>query len=82
MVEISFLWAIFHLQHRFTMNSLPVQTIRETSSQNQCTAPKFAEISDQKNIFKIFQKNFKICPKFLDIPKKFSKVPSGEIFQV
>jgi hypothetical protein len=80
--EFLFLWAIFHLQHVFTMISLPAQTIRETSPQNQCTAPKFSEISDQENILKKIQKNSQNYPKFLKITKKFPKVPLGENLQV
>jgi hypothetical protein len=64
------------------MISLPAQTIRETSSQNQCTTPKFSEIPDQKIILKKFQNISENCPKFLEITKKFPKVPSGENLQV
>ena len=70
------------------MISLTVQTIRETSSQNQRSTPKFLEISDQKNILKKFQNNSektrKILKKseFFEIAKKFPKVPSGENLQV
>jgi hypothetical protein len=62
--------------------SLPAQTIRETSSQNQCTTPKFSEISDQKIILKKFQNISENCPEFLEIRKKFPKVSSGENLQV
>jgi len=80
--EFSFLLAIFHLQHVITMISLPAQTIRETSSQNQCTTPKFSEIPDQKIILKKFQNISENCPKFLEFTKKFPKVPLGENLQV
>jgi len=78
----TFLWAIFHLQHVFTVISLPAQTIRETSSQNQRTTSKFSEISGRKNILKKFQNNSENCPEFLEIRKKFPKVSSGENLQV
>jgi len=76
--EISFLWAKFHSLHVFRMISLPAQTIRGTTSQNQRNAPKFLEISDQKNILKKFQNISENCPEFLKISKKFPKVSSGE----
>jgi hypothetical protein len=53
------------------MISLPVQTIRETSSQNQRSTPKFLEISDQKNILKKFQNNSKKQEKFSKKSKIF-----------
>jgi len=80
--ETSFLWAKFHSLHVFRMISLPAQTIRGTTSQNQRNAPKFLEISDQKIIFKKFQNISKNCPEFLKISKKFPKVSSGESLQV
>ena len=64
------------------MNSLPVQTIRKIPSLEQRAYPKISEISDRKNILKIFQKNSRKQPKFLEISKKFTKVSTGENLQV
>ena len=59
------------------MISLPAQTIREASSQNQCTAPKFSEISDRKNILKKFQNNSKKIQKIAKISRNYGKVPES-----
>jgi hypothetical protein len=76
------------------MISLPVQTIRETSSQNQRSTPKFLEISDQKNILKKFQnnsekmektaKNFRNCEKILESPlgRKLASLIFGNNFEL
>jgi len=61
------------------MISLPAQTIRETSSQNQCTTPKFSEIPDQKINLKKFQKNFKKILKVAEISRNYEKVPESPL---
>jgi len=59
--------------------SLPAQTIRETSSQNQCTTSKFSEISDRKNILKKFQNNSKKIQKVAKILRNCEKVPESPL---
>jgi hypothetical protein len=62
--------------------SLPAQTIRETSSQNQCTTSKFSEISDRKNILKKFQNNSEKTRKILKKVRIFrncGKVPESPL---
>ncbi len=61
------------------MISLPAQAIRETSSQNRCTAPKYSEISDQKNNLKIFQKISKKILKTAQISRNYEKVPESPL---
>jgi hypothetical protein len=59
--------------------SLPAQTIRETSSQNQCTTSKFSEISDCRNILKKFQNNSKKIQKVAKIFRNCEKVPESPL---
>jgi hypothetical protein len=62
--------------------SLPAQTIRETSSQNQCTTSKFSEISDRKNILKKFQNNSEKTRKIIKKVRIFrncEKVPESPL---